>query len=51
MVVPLEGEGDPDEHAAYPDRDTAPLAEALRIVGHIVATGSWPPDTPRVADR
>ncbi|MFE2108495.1 hypothetical protein ACFXAF_21925 [Kitasatospora sp. NPDC059463] len=35
----------------YPDQETVPLAEALRIVEHIVATGSWPPDAAWVADR
>ncbi|MER7701465.1 hypothetical protein ABTX81_00985 [Kitasatospora sp. NPDC097605] len=35
----------------YPDRDTVPFAEGLRIVDHLVATGYWPPDADRVADR
>ncbi|MFF7453350.1 hypothetical protein [Kitasatospora sp. NPDC008115] len=35
----------------YPDQDTVPLAEVLRIVEHVVATGSWPADAARVADR
>ncbi|MER5349342.1 hypothetical protein ABT093_03265 [Kitasatospora sp. NPDC002551] len=71
MVLLLEGEGDPGEHAVdpsadgesdgfllangqcdeYPDRDTVPLPGALRIVDHIVTTGSWPSDAPWVADR
>ncbi|WP_018554029.1 hypothetical protein [Streptomyces sp. ATexAB-D23] len=71
MVVLLEREGDPGEHAVdpgaegesdgfvlangqddeYPDRDTVPLAEALRIVEHIVGSGAWPADARWVVDR
>lgn len=71
MVMLLEDEGDPGEHAVtpgaegssngfvlsngqddeYPDADTVPMDEALRIVAHIVSTGSWPTDAPRVVDR
>lgn len=60
MVMLLNGEGDPGEHAtdpgaegesdgfvlsngqsdAYPDADTVPLPEALRIAGHVVRTGT-----------
>lgn len=32
------------QHDTYPDRETVPLGEALRIVGHVVRTGSWPTD-------
>ena len=35
----------------YPDADTVPLDEALRIAAHIVAKGTWPPDARWVADR
>ncbi|ACU35863.1 hypothetical protein Amir_1915 [Actinosynnema mirum DSM 43827] len=73
MVLLLEHEGDPGEHAVdpdvdpdgwsdgyelangqsdeYPDADTVPLAEALRIVEHVVAGGSWPADARWVVDR
>jgi len=71
MVMLLEEEGDPGEHAVdpgaqgasggfllvdgqedeYADEDTVPLHEALGLVRHIVATGSWPADAPRVTDR
>ncbi|MFI8185673.1 hypothetical protein ACIF70_34855 [Actinacidiphila glaucinigra] len=71
MVMLLEGEGDPGEHAVdpeavgssegfvlsngqhdeYPDEDTVPVTEAFRLVEHIVSTGSWPTDAPRVIDR
>jgi hypothetical protein len=34
----------------YPNEDTVPLADALRIVESIVATGSPPADTVWVAD-
>lgn len=71
MVMLLNGEGDPGEHAtdpgaegesdgfvlsngqsdAYPDADTVPLPEALRIAGHVVRTGTWPADAHHVSDR
>lgn len=71
MVVLLDGEGDPGEHATdpgaegwsdgfvlangqgdeYPDEDTVPLDEALRIVRHILATGGPPADAPWTVDR
>lgn len=71
MVMLLEEEGDPGEHAVdlgcegssdgfvlcngqhdeYPDRDTAPIREAFRLVEHIVGTGSWPADASWVVDR
>ncbi|WP_425247803.1 hypothetical protein [Streptomyces sp. NEAU-NA10] len=35
----------------YPDADTVPLAEALRIVGHLLATGTPPPDAAWSIDR
>lgn len=34
----------------YPDEDTVPIGEALRIVEHIVGTGSWPADARWVVD-
>jgi hypothetical protein len=36
---------------AYPDADTVPLTEALRIVGHLLATGTPPPDAAWSIDR
>ncbi|MGY1503718.1 hypothetical protein ACW4TU_45400 (plasmid) [Streptomyces sp. QTS52] len=71
MVMVLDGEDDPGEHAAtpgaegwsegfvltggqhdaYPDADTVPLSEALRIASHIVRTGNWPSDATWVTDR
>lgn len=71
MVMLLDGEGDPGEHAVapgadgwsdgfvlsngqddeYPDEDTVPLAEAFRIVRHIVAHGTPPEDAPWKADH
>ncbi|MFF2653326.1 hypothetical protein [Streptomyces sp. NPDC058045] len=35
----------------YPDRDTVPVGEALRIVAHVVGTGSWPSDASWASDR
>ncbi|MFD9869490.1 Imm1 family immunity protein [Streptomyces niveus] len=71
MVMLLDGEGDPGEHATdpgaegrsdgfvlangesdeYPDEDTVPLDEALRIVRHILATGRPPVDASWTVDR
>ncbi|MYX32550.1 MULTISPECIES: hypothetical protein [unclassified Streptomyces] len=71
MVMLLDGEGDPGEHAVdpgahgasggfvllngqhdeYPNEDTVPIGDALRIVGHIVGVGSWPADAHWVVDR
>lgn len=71
MVMLLDGEGDPGEHAVapgadgwsdgfvlsngqddeYPDEDTVPLAEAFRIVRHIVAHGTPPENAPWKIDR
>ncbi|TDB87070.1 hypothetical protein E1264_15755 [Actinomadura sp. KC216] len=71
MVVLLDREGDPGEHAVtpgadgvsdgfvlsngqcdeYPDEDTVPLAEGYRIVRHILAHGTPPPDAPWTIDR
>ncbi|GAA2696310.1 MULTISPECIES: hypothetical protein [Actinosynnema] len=73
MVLLLEREGDPGEHAVdpdadpddwsdgyelangqsdeYPDADTVPLAEALRIAECVVAKGTWPADARWVVDR
>ncbi|MGW4030138.1 hypothetical protein ACWEFL_12575 [Streptomyces sp. NPDC004838] len=71
MVMLLDGEGDPGEHASdpgaedwsdgfvlengqndeYPDEDTVPLGEAFRIVRHIVAQGTPPPDAAWTVDR
>ncbi|WP_328718865.1 hypothetical protein OHT52_04735 [Streptomyces sp. NBC_00247] len=39
------------QHDAYPDRDTVPIGEALRLVEHIVSTGSWPAGVHGVVDR
>ena len=35
----------------YPDADTVPLPEALRIVEHVLDTGSPPPDAAWQVDR
>ncbi|MFI1600065.1 hypothetical protein [Streptomyces venezuelae] len=35
----------------YPDEDTVPIHEALRLVEQIVGTGCWPADAHWVADR
>ena len=71
MVMLLDGEGDPGEHAIdpgadgsssgyvlangqndeYPDNDTVPLPEALRIVRHILAHGNPPADAAWRVDR
>lgn len=39
------------QYDEYPDEDTVPVGAALGIIGHIVATGDWPADAPRVIDR
>ncbi|MEV7995373.1 hypothetical protein AB0O67_26790 [Streptomyces sp. NPDC086077] len=39
------------QHDEYPDEDTVPIGEALRIVEHIVSAGSWPADARWVVDR
>ncbi|MFE3016923.1 hypothetical protein [Streptomyces sp. NPDC059256] len=44
----LLANGQDDE---YPDEDTVPLAAAFRIVAHILAEGSPPPDAPWSIDR
>jgi hypothetical protein len=71
MVVLLDGEGDPGEHATdpeaagssdgfvlsngqndeYPNADTVPIGEALRVVGHVVREGFWPADAHHVSDH
>ncbi|MFF8580918.1 hypothetical protein ACF05R_19580 [Streptomyces albidoflavus] len=71
MVMLLDDEGDPGEHAVdpgtarssdgfilsngqgdeYPDEDTVPIGEALRLVEHVVGTGSWPAEARWVVDR
>lgn len=71
MVLLLDEEGDPGEHAVdpeaegssdgfvlsneqhdeYPDQDTVPVGEALRLVEHIVTAGAWPADARWVVDR
>lgn len=71
MVMLLDGEGDPGEHAAdpgadglsngfvlangqhdeYPDEDTVPLTEGLRIVHHIITEDTPPPDVAWRIDR
>ncbi|MGK5558369.1 hypothetical protein ACSNOI_42890 [Actinomadura kijaniata] len=35
----------------YPDADTVPLAEAFRIVRHVLAHGAPPPDAAWAVDR
>lgn len=35
----------------YRDEDTVAIGEALRLVEHIVGTGSWPADARWVGDR
>ncbi|MET8981767.1 hypothetical protein ABZX85_39865 [Streptomyces sp. NPDC004539] len=35
----------------YPDEDTVPIEEALRLVRHVVETGTWPMDGRWVTDR
>lgn len=39
------------QHDAYADEDTVPLAEAFRIVGHLVREGSPPTDASWTVDR
>jgi hypothetical protein len=39
------------QHDEYPDEDTVPLPEALRIVHHILAEGSPPANTTWKIDR
>ncbi|MFF7854711.1 hypothetical protein [Streptomyces sp. NPDC007904] len=39
------------QHDEYPDQDTVPIGEALRLVEHIISTGSWPADAHWVVDR
>ncbi|MFD8721133.1 hypothetical protein ACFV2H_24885 [Streptomyces sp. NPDC059629] len=39
------------QHDEYADEETVPLAEALRIVVHIVGQGVWPSDACRLDDR
>lgn len=39
------------QHDEYPDTDTVPLAEALRIVEHVMASGGPPPDAAWQVDR
>ncbi|MDX3355473.1 hypothetical protein PV703_19610 [Streptomyces sp. ME01-24h] len=39
------------QHETYRDEDTVLIGEAFRLVEHIVRTGSWPADAPRVTDR
>ncbi|MFC7217618.1 hypothetical protein ACFQLX_05435 [Streptomyces polyrhachis] len=71
MVMLLEDEDDPGEHAItpeaeghsagfilangqhdeYPDEDTAPLAEALQIVHHIITAGTPPASAAWSIDR
>ncbi|MEU0579758.1 hypothetical protein ABZ465_21195 [Streptomyces griseoincarnatus] len=44
--VPANG-----RHDRHPNGDTVPLAEACRLVEHVVRTGYWPLDAPRAVDR
>ncbi|MFD9269561.1 hypothetical protein ACFWB1_29540 [Streptomyces goshikiensis] len=39
------------QHDEYPDEDTVPLTEAMRIVGQILTTGAPPTDAPWAIDR
>ncbi|SFR25115.1 hypothetical protein SAMN04488564_108228 [Lentzea waywayandensis] len=39
------------QNDTYPNADTVPIAQALRIVGHVVREGSWPADAHHVSDR
>uniref|UniRef100_A0AAU3I9K8 Immunity protein Imm1 n=1 Tax=Streptomyces sp. NBC_01393 TaxID=2903851 RepID=A0AAU3I9K8_9ACTN len=39
------------QHDEYPDEDTVLLAEAMRIVTHILATGASPADAAWAIDR
>lgn len=39
------------QHDEYPDEDTVPLTEAMRIVSHILTTGAPPTDAPWAIDR
>ncbi|WP_210407924.1 Imm1 family immunity protein [Allokutzneria sp. NRRL B-24872] len=39
------------QHDAYPDADTLPLADALRVVDHILASGAPPEDVEWSVDR
>ncbi|RKE22092.1 hypothetical protein [Streptomyces sp. TLI_171] len=71
MILLLDGDDDPGEHAIDPgadghsggfilangqhdqylDHDTLPLAQALRIVSHILTTGAPPTDATWTVDR
>lgn len=39
------------QNDTYPDADTVPLDQALRIAEHVVREGSWPADAHHVSDR
>ncbi|MET8137281.1 hypothetical protein [Streptomyces sp. NPDC005251] len=39
------------QHDEYPDEHTVRLAEALRIISHILTTGTPPADAPWSIDR
>ncbi|MET9084587.1 hypothetical protein ABZX77_22355 [Streptomyces sp. NPDC004237] len=39
------------QHEEYPDADSAPLEEGLRIVAYVVGEGRRPTDAPSVADH
>lgn len=39
------------QHDEYPDADTVPLADALRIIDHILTVGAPPGDTTWSVDR
>ncbi|HEX8865865.1 MAG TPA: hypothetical protein VF821_09440, partial [Lentzea sp.] len=55
MLMLLNGEGgfvlSHGQRDEYPDADTVPLAEALRIADHIVGEGRRPADAHHVSDR
>jgi hypothetical protein len=39
------------QHDEYPNHDTLPLTQGLRIVSHIITTGTPPADTSWAVDR
>ncbi|MFD9006312.1 hypothetical protein ACFV0T_36100 [Streptomyces sp. NPDC059582] len=39
------------QHEQYPDEDTVPVADAFRLVEHVVGTGAWPADARWAVDR
>jgi hypothetical protein len=39
------------QHDEYPNEDTVPIDEALKIVARVVGTGSWPAETRWASDH